>query len=149
MWTLAESDPPIDAACLRIEVEIQPIDFGAYRTGPADLRGRGSIRLTCFGADAGVGGFQLRLGAGSSGRSAQRTLVAEDGSGSMDYNLYLDPARTVVWGDGSDGTRPIEGSFPSAAARMDREHMIYGQVPGNQRVTVGRYSDTLLVTVEF
>lgn len=140
---------PADAMCVRFDVSIQPIVFGTYRTGLAHHDGRGSIRVTCHGETTGIGAFVLRLGAGSSGSSLQRRMRADATDSSLDYNLYLDASRRVVWGDGSQGSQSIEGSFPASRGATAREFMIYGRVPGAQRVRTGRYSDTLLVTIEF
>jgi len=64
----------------------------------------------------------------------------------LEYNLYLDAARTVIWGDGSRGTsryqvRPSEGRTESVP--------IYGRIPPRQTVVPGSYSDHVVLTVNY
>lgn len=55
----------------------------------------------------GPGGAQqvkyvVTLSTGISGTYAARTMVS--GPNTLTYNMYVDTARTQIWGDGSPGT---------------------------------------------
>jgi spore coat protein U-like protein len=83
------------------------------------------------------------LSTGSSGSYAARTL--RSGAFELPYNLYLDAARTQVWGDGSAGTftdSPNPGN-------VTRTIPVYGRIPPLQDAAAGTYSDTIVVTFVF
>ena len=61
------------------------------------------------------------------------------------YNLYVDPARQRVWGDGeSGGTARIAGE---SDGRKAVTYTIYGRIPGRQSVRTGHYHDSVKVSV--
>jgi spore coat protein U-like protein len=61
------------------------------------------------------------------------------------YNLYVDPARRRVFGDGTGGTVALAGQVDG---RRPATFAIYGFVPGGQRVRQGAYSDTVTIALE-
>jgi spore coat protein U-like protein len=68
------------------------------------------------------------------------------GGNRLDYNLYLDAARTIVWGDGTNGTAtytatPIDGQVVSIP--------VYGRIPPRQNVAAGSYGATIRVQLLF
>jgi spore coat protein U-like protein len=85
----------------------------------------------------------VSLSTGSSGRYGDRTMV--DGREELHYNLYVDPARTIIAGDGSNGTRTLEGRRTGNETAFP----VYGTLPAGQSVAAGSYSDNVVVTVEF
>jgi spore coat protein U-like protein len=113
--------------------------FGSYDPlAPAPLDAAGSITYTCTPPRPTV-----QLSTGSSGTYSARTL--RSGSATIRYNLYLDAARTQVWGDGSGGTwtdRALPGN-------RTRTLPIYGRIPPLQDAVAGSYFDTIVVTFAF
>ncbi len=82
----------------------------------------------------------------TSGAFAPRRMRHSAGADTLDYNLYVDPSGGVVWGDGRPGT----------ATRSDRVFRnrpwiltIYGRMPPGQDVSVGRYADSIGVSILF
>lgn len=61
----------------------------------------------------------------------------------LSYNLYIDPTRLLVWGDGSGLTTTVTNLALSA------DHTVYGRIPAQQNVTAGSYADLIVVTVTF
>jgi len=113
------------------------IAFGTYDVfSPAPLTSTGRLRLNCPRGQSP----QITLSTGNSGRYAWRELrtPAQD---ALRYNVYLDPAMTVVWGDGTDGSQPYVS--PGGNAQL----VIYGKVPAGQDATPGDYLDLLTITV--
>lgn len=114
------------------------LDFGVYGSGQSsDLRAQGTIAYeNCIAAT-----LKISLDGGSSGNINGRTLVNAAGN-RLTYQLYRDSARTRIWGTGSNALSftptNASGSVP-----------VYGTIPGGQAVPVGRYSDTVVVTIEF
>ncbi|HET8732799.1 MAG TPA: spore coat U domain-containing protein, partial [Anaeromyxobacteraceae bacterium] len=114
--------------------------FGTYDPVAArPLDAAGSISYTCTPRKPAVW-----LSTGSSGTYAARTL--RSGANVLRYNLYLDAARTVVWGDGSGGTSV---DVPSPAPVNQKTIPVYGRVAAGQDAAAGTYSDTIVVTFAF
>ncbi len=63
----------------------------------------------------------------------------------MRYNLYLDAAHSLVWGDGT-GSTAVHKAVGSGA---EQTFKIYGRIPGRQNLTSDLYSDAVKVTVQF
>lgn len=120
--------------------------FGGYDTlssGPTDAAGR--VTLDC---DPLVEAPTVALSAGTSGNFLARTM--KNGSARLDYNLYADFTRSIVWGDGTQGSQAIAlVSDVSVSVARRFSHVIYGRMPARQRAQPGVYSDVLLVTVSF
>lgn len=121
-----------------------PVDFGAYDvfSASANLDGVGSIAIKCHGGGGPT--FSVSLGSGmwSSGYASRR--MRHDGDNFLNYNLYTDVRRTLVWGDGTGGSRTR-----TAAANSDTTLSIYGGIPAGQDVAAGIYLDNITVTVAF
>lgn len=114
--------------------------FGAYDPVAArPLDAAGSISYTCSPRKPAVW-----LSTGSSGTYSARTL--RSGGEVIAYNLYLDAARTLVWGDGSAGTSV---DVPSPAPINQKTLPVYGRIPAGQDAASGTYSDTIVVTFAF
>ena len=123
------------ASCM---LDVQPVLFGSYDTltGMA-VDGIGQIEVQCTPAADYV--LSLMPGQGSYDVRELRS-----GAATIRYNLYLDPARARVWGDGSSGSETVSGNGG------DHRHIIYGRIDANQRqIPAGDYYDQILVTVEF
>lgn len=133
------------------------VAFGAYdpRTG-APLNALGSMTVVCQGNEIPV---TITLTTGSSNTYANRTM--RNGAEVMSYNLYLDAARTIVFGNGTGGSQSstcitgratsgigCTGSNPGGLGRQF-VRPIHGQIPGSQDVGGGTYSDTIFYTVTF
>lgn len=84
------------------------------------------------------------LSTGSSGTYSARTM--RSGANVLRYNLYLDAARTVVWGDGSGGTS-VDVANPAPINL--KTIPVYGRIPPGQDAAAGTYSDTIVVTFAF
>jgi spore coat protein U-like protein len=94
--------------------------------------------------------YSIALDTGGSGSYATRQLSSL--SDVLQYNVYTDPARSIVWGDGSGATATINDgvSFSNLLGGVrTANHPAYGRIPANQAVDEGIYSDTLTVTVTY
>ena len=121
------------------------VAFGAYDTlsaVPDD--GTGSISVTCH---PNVHSVEVSLSTGLSGIFSSRTM--RNGAASLNYNLYTDPARLIVWGNGiaSPDVTLTPGTVNAGDRTMVRT--IYGRVPARQSVPAGSYSDTITITLTF
>ena len=115
------------------------VAFGPYDPRSASTTdGVGTLTFTgCTAA------YTIALSSGSSNSYALRKMAA--GPYNLNYNLYTDIGRTIVWGDGTGGTsvRSISGA-PDGAA-----YPVYGRIPAAQNLGAGSYSDQVIVTVTF
>lgn len=144
-----------------------PVKFGNFVTqSPAPLDTIGEITVTC---DRDVG-YSLHIGPGSnSGGTFFPRKMAQNGH-TLNYYLYIDPARTQVWGDGTGTTfvqsvvaiqqqdesesalrrrRSGARKFSGAGGPRRQAFNVYGRIPAGQNVAAGQYSDNLTVTVVF
>jgi len=126
-----------DAACT---ISVTGVSFGSYDVfAAAPLDSTGTVTIECNKM------LQVILTRGSSSSFTPRTMR----SGALeilDYNLYLDAARTVIWGDGSSGTQLYSKSNSGNNAFSVT---VYGRVPAGRDVSAGSYSDTVTVTMNF
>lgn len=132
------------AAQVCTEVTTVAVAFGAYdERFPSPANATGQVRLTC---DTGVA-YQVFLDAGthSGGSFSPRAMADDGGLYQLQYNLFTDSNRTVVWGDGTGSTETISGVAQGAQDILQ----VYGRVFALQPVGVGAYSDTVMVTVEY
>lgn len=118
-------------------VEITAPNFGTYDPfDPLPTDVWGEIAVDCTAPSA----YEIMLDAGS-GRIEARSL--RSGNAALYYNLFTDPVRTLVWGDGSGLSRTIGGLAANA------RHPLYGRIPAGQQVPAGTYTDRIMVTVTY
>jgi spore coat protein U-like protein len=67
----------------------------------------------------------------------------------LDYQLYVNTARTTVWGDGTGGTATVQDGYLLGVGSETRSYPVLGRIPGGQNVPVGSYADSIVVTVDF
>lgn len=118
------------------------LNFGTYSAAsPSASDATGQMIFVCTNVQ---GAITIRLSAGSAGRFTPRQMGS--GRGRLDYNLYIDAARTQIWGDGTGGSS-LRTLVPLNNAATTLE--IFGRIPPRQFVPAGIYSDTILITLEY
>lgn len=135
-WLVVMLSHSTYAAC---SLTLTPLNFGVYVKAEATSIST-DIMLNCDDGDT----YSIRASSGNS-MFASRHLLLMDGEEKLTYNLFTDAAHTTVWGDGTRGTIVITGT----ANDSTMIHTVYGQVPANQDLSPGRYTDRIDVTVEF
>jgi spore coat protein U-like protein len=124
---------------------ISGLAFGDYNVfSSTPLETSGSIRYSCD-TDTGSETIVIQIDRGSSSAFMPRTL--RSGGATLEYNLYVDPARLSVWGDNASGT-----SQYGPIAPPDNELVtvpVYGRIEALQNARVGSYTDTVVVTIVF
>ena len=115
----------------------QGVSFGVYDTfSNQSVDSTGNIAVSC---DVSAP-YSISLSAGS-GSFESRWMA--NGSHKLVYNLYLDAARTAIWGDGAGGSSIASGNGTAA------NHAVYGRIPARQNAYVGSYADNITVTISF
>ncbi len=118
------------------------VNFGNYDVfSPAPTDSAGTISVFCtsvtfltgtIGPSPNSGGFD------------PRQMQLTTGPDLMDYNVYRNPARTQIWGDGSGSTYTVSGTV---AAWTVVSVSAYGRIPAGQDISAGMYNETLTVTI--
>ncbi len=137
------------AGAVTCSVASAGLSFGQYnpfRGAPNDSVG--TITLSCSGASGTDVAYVVRIGPGASGTPTARVMRSASGW-SLGYNLYTDPARSLVWGDGTGGTRVVADAFTLGGMGQTRRYQVFGRTFERQNVAPGVYSDSLVLSVEF
>jgi spore coat protein U-like protein len=130
-------------------VNASSISFGSYdvfSNTPLDSAGTVSVNCT-----KNVVKANITLSASStSGGFNPRRMNRSGGSDLLDYNIFLDVSRAVIFGDATGGTSIIDMKRPTGPpAPWFQNISIYGRIFPGQDVSVGSYSDNLTVTVNW
>jgi len=123
--------------------------FGAYDDSSAvDTDTSTSVTVNCArnGGPANIS-MTLQIGpSAGSGLIASRAL--RFGANSLNYNLYRDAARSLVWGQtaGVDTQTIAINGIPNNGFKSG-SFVIYGRIAARQNVPAGAYSDSVQITV--
>jgi len=132
----------VAANCL---VSTTNMNFGIFN-GVGNLTGTADINVRCtdgvgytIGLDVGTGGGNIATG----------RLLDGPGAETLTYNLYSDPAHTVIWGFALADRVGATGT--GLALANEFTHQVNGQLlaAGNEGAAVGAYTSTIGVTVEY
>ena len=115
------------------------LDFSSYTE--TQLDGQSQIQLICTDTTSWKVGLD---GGRFPGAVIARRSMGGPGASQLGYQLYSDPARTDVWGDGI-GTDTVSGTGTGATQLLN----VYGRIPAGQSVINGGYVDTITATVTF
>jgi spore coat protein U-like protein len=124
-------------------VSTTAVGFGTVDTLSASEKlGTGSVSVTCTSGASWTAAADI--GAGSGATFATRRMTSSGNT--LNYTLYTDSNRTIVWGDGT-GTTATVGNTGSGSAQA---FTVYGRVPGGQSsAPAGSYADTVGVTITY
>jgi spore coat protein U-like protein len=115
-------------------------NYNVFTTTPDDSNGTISYRCNSSAVN-----ISISLSDGSSSTFSPRTLrkVGEV----LSYNLYLNAARTQIWGNGTGGTSVYTRANPPNNSNVNVT--VYGRIPAQQDVSAGNYSDTVSAVINF
>ena len=131
--------PALGASCT---ISTTGVSFGTYDVfASSPLDSTGSVTYKCTG-NASIT-VTLDKGGAATFNPRQMLKVAE----ALNYTLYLDAARTTIWGDGTGGTQVHSNA--NAPNNQNVTVTIYGRVPASQDVSAGSYSNTITATINF
>lgn len=118
-------------------ISVTPLSFGAYDVyGAAPLDSAGTISYNCPPPALPSVTIDLGLSFGN----GHRRMALGFGSEFLAYDVYVDAARTTVW-PSSNALSVPQGNNMSVP--------FFGRVFPQQDVSVGTYTDTLVVTFNF
>lgn len=147
---LAQGAQPADAATATSTMAVSatvlsfcsitaaPLAFGNYST--AVTNATTALAVTCtVGTTYNIG---LDLGLGTGATVSQRRMTFN--TSALSYGLYSDAGHTVVWGN-TVGTNTLAGTGTGLVQSIN----VYGQIPANQVVAPGLYTDTVTATITY
>ena len=127
-----------DAACTISSTAVLFGNYDVFATSPRDSTG--TVSYQC---DRGTN-VRITLTRGSSPTYVPRTLLK--GIDVLAYNIFLDPARSQVWGDETQGTVAY---YAHVSANRTTDVTMHGRIPAAQDSASGPYSDTLTAIINF
>jgi spore coat protein U-like protein len=132
---------PITGYAAQCNVVTSAMSFGAYdplAATPADTTT--TIGISCRTKKPQI--VTIQVSGGNSGTPAMRNLL--NGGSVLVYNLFSNPGRSQVIGDGTGGsttlTRTVDRNNPW-------DLTLYGRIPALQVIPAGLYSDSLVATI--
>ena len=117
------------------------VNFGSAGVLASAVTATGSVSTTCTNGDA----YRISLNGGGTGNVAARAMSRQGGGGSATYQLYLDAAHSLPWGDGTAST----SMYSNKGSGVAQVITVYGQVPAQTTPAPGSYSDTITATIVF
>ena len=126
----------VQAVC---EVTATDLDFGTYTSNAGSpLLGTTTLKATCSPNTT----YNVGLNAGTSSGATVNARKMVSGANVLNYQLYSDASRSVIWGE-TTGTDTVIGSGTGLAV----DHIVYGLVSAKQVVPAGGYADTITVRI--
>lgn len=137
------------ASAQTCEVSASGVNFGIYSPDAlSDSDSTGTITLRCSNLVSLLVPYSIALSSGFGASYSNRALVGAVNN--LQYQLYSDSARSMVWGDGSGGTTTVDGVvLLQAIIPLETDIVVYSRIPALQETAAGDYTDTIIVTVTF
>src|SRR5512136_1393423 len=128
---------PAAVSAFVCDVTTTPVNFNNYDVfSPVPSDSTGSVSVSCNNPDQNPILVTISISSGGAGIFTPRRMQQATGSDLMCYNLYIDPARTTIWGDGTGSTSTVTANVTKNAMVQE---IIYGRVPARQNLSVGAY----------
>jgi len=129
-----------EAACTLSATAVAFGAYDVYQAGPTDSTG--TISYRCGTNDHNI---RIAISKGTGGSFTLRTLKRA-GTENLFYNLFYG-GFTQVWGDGTGSTTIYFENNPPNLKEVVLT--VYGRIAPGQDVSVGSYTDTVMVTLEY
>jgi len=128
------------------------LNFGRYDgTNPAPADFTATLSVTCTPAGTATSAsvsFTIALVGGAGGPGQRHMNAARD---AIRYELYTDPGRSIVFGDGAGGSAMLAGAgVATRTAPLRQSFTVYGRVLARQRsAPAGTYLDVVMVQLSY
>jgi spore coat protein U-like protein len=117
-----------------------PLNFGSIGVLQVNVDIGTTVQANCTNTTPYI--IALDQGTGVGATTTTRKMTA--GAITIDYSLYKNAARTLVWGNIA-GTDTLAGT----GSGFDQLYTVYGRVPPQPTPAPGTYSDTIVVTLTY
>jgi spore coat protein U-like protein len=124
------------------------VAFGVYNPASGSASdSTGAVKVQCTVGTTYTIALDAGGNPGTPGDVTTRRMAANV-SDRLPYQLFLDSARTTVWGDGGSGSlNPVSGSHSGDGS--EQSYTVYGRIAAGQFVAPGSYIDTVVATVSY
>jgi len=139
---------PVAAKAINCSWNVVPsnINFGTYSAfSTTAVTATSAFSVNCTPPATAL----MTITTGGSGTFNSRQMSS--GGNKMNYNLYMDAANTIIWGDGTSGTQyvtfvatPGQKDYPATGTAP-----IYATIPAGLNVAPGTYTDTVNMIVNW
>ncbi|TPG54869.1 Csu type fimbrial protein [Sphingomonas glacialis] len=127
-------------SCVVSTTAINLVNVDLISTAARDATG--GMAVTCTNG----AGWSAAADAGNGTGATPGARQMVSGADVLDYALYSDAARTILWGDGTAGTQAIADTGTGSV----QNKVIYASVlPGQVTAHAGTYADQINVTVTY
>lgn len=138
--------PAEAAGSANCTLSMTSLEFGQYvpsRPGPSDFTATLTIACLASGPEpASVGGTISLINSGG-----PRELAA--GQDRLRYQLFMNPARTIPWGEGGMQAQSIS-AVVGPGTPWRQSFAIYGRILARQsHASVGRYTDRITAVLDY
>jgi spore coat protein U-like protein len=132
-----------------VQVQINPtctinsastLDFGPQGVLAANVNQQSTIVVQCTNTTA----YNIGLDAGTGSGATVAVRKMTSGGATINYSLYTDAARSIVWGN-TISTDTVAATGNGAA----QSYTVYGRIPAQTTPAPGNYADTITVTVTY
>ncbi len=117
------------------------LNFGPHGVIDANVDQDSTIGVQCTTGQTYDVGLGIGTGAGATTASRKMTGPA---AAVVNYTLYRDPARTLLWGT-TIPTDTVSGTGNGSVQNIP----VYGRVPPQTTPAAGLYTDTVQITVTY
>lgn len=128
----------ITAGC---NISATPLSFGSAQVLSGNTDATATVTPTCTNTTPYT--VSLDAGGGTGATVAARKLTGPAGA-TINYTLYQDAARTIVWG-ATAGTNTVAGTGNGVAQPLS----VYGRVASQTSPAPGSYTDVVNVTITY
>jgi spore coat protein U-like protein len=120
-----------------------PVIFGNYNVfSGIDTVSTGTVTFNCASL---LSGITVDLDKGGSPSFLNR--IMKNGSHNLNYNLYLDAAHSLIWGNATGGSQHYINNAPPLLTNVNVT--VFGRIPALQDAAIGTYTNTVIVTINF
>ena len=138
----------IETVMAGCSINASSISFGAYdvfSNTPRDSTGSISVNCTSEVVKA-----KVTMSASSTSGTFNPRRMKGAGADRLNYNIFIDGSRTVIFGNGTGGSSLVDLKRPTGKpAPWNQNIRYYGRIFPGQDVSPGEYSDTLTVTINW
>jgi spore coat protein U-like protein len=121
-------------------IAANPLAFGTSGVLTSNVNQTTTVSVTCSNTTP----YNVGLDGGNVSGSTVGTRLLSNGTASVQFQLYSDSGRSVVWGN-TLGTNTVSGTGNGSAQTLT----VYGQVPPQTTPTASTYNTTVTASVTF
>jgi len=124
----------------------KPMNFGLFNPIESEIKSSVVfLKVSCSGED--ISNYKIIFSRGKGRSISPRYMLGK--SNKLGYNLYIDAARTIIWGNGRNGSSPLYGTGPCTELKPCT-HVVYGKLTGsNAKLNAGEYQDTVRILLQY